>query len=101
MKIYGTNEINKIKMYASEIKSKDSSKKTSTSTSLAETANNQDEILFSESAIQFARFKERLGALPDVRHDKVAELKYRIQDGSYEIDSEKVADKLIEESLLG
>ena len=34
-----------------------------------------------------------------MRHDLVAELKSRIQNGSYEVDSEKIADKLIEEIL--
>ena len=36
---------------------------------------------------------------PDVRPDKVAELKKKIQDGTYEIDSAKIADKLVEEHL--
>lgn len=90
MKIYSDNNINKIKTYASEVKSKRSSKITS---------NNEDEILLSERAVQFARFKERLSALPDVRHEIVAKIKSLIQNGSYHIDSEKIADKLIEESL--
>ena len=98
MKIYSNNNIDKIKIYASEVKPKRNSKETAASTSLKETSNNKDEILFSESAIQFARFKERLSNLPDVRHDKVAELKSRIQNGSYKVDTQKVADKLIEES---
>jgi len=100
MKIHGNNNIDTIKMYASEVNSKTISKKPTPSTSPPENSNNKDEILLSESAVQFARFKERLSALPDVRHDFVAELKSRIQNGSYEVDSEEVADKLIEESLL-
>ena len=99
MKIYSNNNIDKIKTYASEVKPKRNSKKPDASTSPPEISNNKDEILLSESAIQFARFKERLSAFPDVRHDLVAELKSRIQNGSYKVDSEKVADKLIEESL--
>ena len=37
---------------------------------------------------------------PEVRPEKVAELKEAIEQGAYEIDSEKLADKIIEE-LLG
>ena len=99
MRIDRTNDINNVKMYASEVKPNGNPKKPDSSTSLRETSNNKDEILFSESAIQFARFKEHLNAISDVRNDKVAELKSQIQNGSYEIDSAKVADKLIEESL--
>ena len=37
---------------------------------------------------------------PEVRPEKVAPLKEAIEQGAYEIDSEKLADKIIEE-LLG
>ena len=100
MKIYGNNNVGNIKTYASEVESKRRSKGPDASAFFPETSNNKDEVLLSESAVQFARFKERLSTLPDVRSDKVAELRSQIQSGDYEVDSEKVADKLIEETLL-
>lgn len=36
-------------------------------------------------------------ATPDVREDKVAELKRKIAEGSYKIDSDEIADKMIRE----
>ncbi len=39
-------------------------------------------------------------ATPDIREDRVAELKRRIQEGSYQVDSEKVADGMIRETLF-
>jgi flagellar biosynthesis anti-sigma factor FlgM len=36
---------------------------------------------------------------PEVRPEKVAELKEAIEAGTYEVDSEKLADKIIEELL--
>ncbi len=36
---------------------------------------------------------------PEVRPEKVAEIKEAIEAGTYEIDSEKLADKLIDELL--
>ena len=98
MKISDNSNIDKVKMYTPEVKPKMIPQKPDTS--LPENSNNKDEILLSEDAVQFTRFKERLSALPNVRHDFVAELKSRIQNGSYKVDSEGVADKMIEESWL-
>jgi negative regulator of flagellin synthesis FlgM len=36
---------------------------------------------------------------PDVRHDKVSALKAKIKNGQYKVDSEKVAEKMLEDSL--
>ncbi|HIE29022.1 TPA: flagellar biosynthesis anti-sigma factor FlgM [Candidatus Poribacteria bacterium] len=100
MKIYSSNNIDKINTYT-EVNSKTSSKELEASNSLSGKSNNKDEVLLSESAVKFSRFKERLSALPDVRDDIVAELKSRIQNGDYQVDGEKVADKMIEEILTG
>lgn len=100
MKIYGNNNVGNIKTYASEVESKRRSKEADASAFFPETSKNKDEVLLSENAVQFVMFKGRLSSLPDVRSDKVAELRSQIQSGDYEVDSEKVADKLIEETLL-
>lgn len=41
-----------------------------------------------------------LESLPDVREEKVQELKDRIEKGLYDVDSGKIADKMVGESLL-
>ena len=38
-------------------------------------------------------------AAPEVRHDKVAEIKARIQSGEYEINTKKIAEKMVQEDL--
>lgn len=38
--------------------------------------------------------------LPDVREEKVAQIRERIEDGSYQIDGKKIAEKMINESLV-
>jgi flagellar biosynthesis anti-sigma factor FlgM len=43
---------------------------------------------------------EAVHALPDVRHDKIQDLKERIRAGTYKVDSASVADKLVEEHFL-
>jgi len=40
--------------------------------------------------------KEIIASEPDVREDKVAELKERIESGNYEIDHQAVADKMVD-----
>jgi flagellar biosynthesis anti-sigma factor FlgM len=37
---------------------------------------------------------------PDVREDRVAELKAKIQSGTYEIDSGKIADGMLREAIM-
>ena len=37
---------------------------------------------------------------PDIREDKVAEIKARIQAGTYEVDSGKIADGMLREALM-
>ena len=40
--------------------------------------------------------KQIISSEPDVREDKVAELKAKIESGRYEIDNDAVADKLVD-----
>jgi negative regulator of flagellin synthesis FlgM len=41
-----------------------------------------------------------LDSIPDIREDKVAQLKEQIENGTYEIDEEKIADNMLKDSLL-
>lgn len=40
--------------------------------------------------------KAAVAAAPDVREDRIAELKAQIEDGTYEVSDEDLADKLLE-----
>ena len=42
----------------------------------------------------------QLESIPDVREDKVAQLKEQVENGTYEVDADKVAEKMLKESLL-
>jgi negative regulator of flagellin synthesis FlgM len=44
--------------------------------------------------------KKAIDELPDVREDKVLGLKKQIQEGTYNINGEKIAGKMLGESLL-
>jgi flagellar biosynthesis anti-sigma factor FlgM len=40
-----------------------------------------------------------LEELPDVRQDKVEKLRKQIQQGSYQVDAGRIADRILEEAL--
>jgi|OpeIllAssembly_1097287.scaffolds.fasta_scaffold10172_4 negative regulator of flagellin synthesis FlgM len=59
-----------------------------------------DTVVISDAAKRIQEAQSQIQAIPDVRADKVAELKAQIENGSYEIKPDKIAGKMIRESLL-
>ena len=59
-----------------------------------------DIVEISDTAKQIQEAKKQLDNISDVREDKVAQLKSEIENGTYEIDAEKIADKMIKEGLI-
>jgi negative regulator of flagellin synthesis FlgM len=59
-----------------------------------------DTVSISDTAKRTQEALSQLQSIPDVRADKVAELKSRIENGTYEIKADQIADKMIRESLL-
>lgn len=53
----------------------------------------------SAKAKEFARAKEVASSAPDVREEKIAELKRRISAGKYQIDADAVADRMVDDHL--
>ena len=60
----------------------------------------EDKIILSERAKEVYRLTKMSESLPDVREDKISAIKSRIASGEYKVDSEKVAGKIILESIL-
>ena len=58
-----------------------------------------DRVSLSPQARELIKAQKALANLPDVREDKVAELKARIDAGRYPIDSDGIAAKMIREAL--
>jgi negative regulator of flagellin synthesis FlgM len=54
----------------------------------------------SAKAKEFQQIRQILDQTPDVRDEKVQELKDRIESGNYTVDSGKVAAKMLGESLI-
>ena len=49
-----------------------------------------------EATREAQRIKDIIAAAPDVREDRVAELKAKIDSGNYRMDADAVADKLVD-----
>jgi negative regulator of flagellin synthesis FlgM len=60
----------------------------------------EDRVLLSPMAKEVQIAKSQLQEIPDVRVEKVTEIKNKIAQGSYQISSEKIAHRLMGESLL-
>lgn len=58
-----------------------------------------EKVSISNRARDVAKAKELASSAPDVNDAKVAELKAAIQNGTYKVDSKKVADKMVDEHL--
>jgi negative regulator of flagellin synthesis FlgM len=59
-----------------------------------------DTVVISDAAKRIQDAKADLDTLPDVRADKVAEIKSSIENGTYKIQPDKIANKMILDSLL-
>ncbi|UCF93818.1 MAG: flagellar biosynthesis anti-sigma factor FlgM, partial [Desulfobacterales bacterium] len=60
----------------------------------------QDRAVLSSQAKEIQEAALRLQAMPDFRPEKVAELRGRIDSGAYQIKSDRVATRMIKESLI-
>ena len=57
----------------------------------------QDTVVnLSQASKEAQRIKEIISSEPDVREEKVAELKRKIESGEYKVDHDAVADKLVD-----
>jgi flagellar biosynthesis anti-sigma factor FlgM len=70
-------------------------------TSPVSTGPNQvDQVTVSEKASRASAVKAKLAAAPEVRADRIAQLKEAIDAGSYRVESRQLADKLLKAKVL-
>jgi len=65
-----------------------------------ETPPSGDRVDLSAQSKEMQKIHDVLQATPEVRTDKVAQYKERIEEGEYQVGSEDIADKMLKESLL-
>lgn len=98
MKIFGGNRLANLDAYLKGVREK-KRPDVSAGEDSGDVAS-KDKVVLSPEARQIQKAKELIEDLPDVRKEKVEEIKSRLEAGTYEIDGEKVASKMIAESLL-
>lgn len=60
----------------------------------------EDKVELSPKAKEIQEAKKLLQAIPDVRNEKITLIKNQVEKGTYRINGEKTAAKMLEESLL-
>ena len=60
----------------------------------------EDTVRLSPRAKEIQEAKKLLDSVPDVREEKIVQLKAQIEAGTYQIDAEGTAAKMVRESLL-
>ncbi len=90
-KVHAPTDDNQLKQPAEQQPAKSETGKSSTA----------DTVSLSENAVQLGKIDNTAIAAPVVDTQRVEQIKQAISDGSYKIDAEKVADKLMKfESIL-
>jgi len=59
-----------------------------------------EKIELSSDVKDFNQIKKALDNIPDIREDKVQKIKKQINEGTYNVSGEKIAEKMVSESLL-
>lgn len=60
----------------------------------------EEKVNLSTKARDIQQLRDAVNQLPDVREDKVRELKDKVDKGAYDVNGQKIADKMVSESLL-
>jgi len=59
-----------------------------------------DQVALSAEAKELQAAHDAIQKMDDVDHEKVARIKAQIKAGTYKVDADKIAGKMLEESLL-
>ena len=60
----------------------------------------EEKVTLSSAARDIQQVEKAIKELPDVREEKVHELKDRIETGKYDVNGGKIADKMLNQSIL-
>ena len=88
---------NKIGSYTGESKvtAKDDKTQTQTQTGQTTEQGSGDKVRLSDRSREIARAREGVDAAPEVRSEKVEEIKARLAAGTYDVNAEMIAEKML------
>lgn len=87
-----------IDAYVNQVNNKTNSR--SVSEQSAKPAVRTDTVEISDTAKKIQEAKSQLENIPDIREEKVANIKSQIESGKYEINPDKIASSMIRDALL-
>ena len=97
MEITPKDSVN-IEAYVNQVQNKDKVDATSEQPEKQQTK--ADTVVLSDTAKKVQEAQKQLETIPDVREDKVAQLKEQIENKTYKMDEEETAGKMIKDALL-
>lgn len=97
MKIYGGSGPKNVDL---NLKNKVGKKVEQTDSKPAVAVEGKDQVEISQTGAEITKAKEVIRETPDVRVEKVREVKKEVDDGTYKVDGRKVAAKIIKENIL-
>ena len=98
MEITGKGSSVNLRAYMNTLKNKETVKPPPEKPVSAQTGG--DKVALSPMAKEIVEAKKIIKSLPDIREDKVATIKAKIENGTYKTDGVKVAKSMIKESIL-
>jgi negative regulator of flagellin synthesis FlgM len=97
MEITPKDSVN-IEAYVNQVQDKDKVEATPEQPEKQQTK--ADTVVLSDTAKKVQEAQKQLETMPDVREDKVAQIKEQIENGTYDMDEEKIAGKMMKDALL-
>lgn len=67
---------------------------------MAEPKNIADKVVISPQAKAFGKLADNVAKTPDFDSEKVASIKKAIAEGSFEVDAERIAEKMLQQDAL-
>ena len=60
----------------------------------------EDKVFLSPQAKKIQEAKKIMSSIPEIREEKIAQIKAQIENGTYHVEGKKIAAKMLKESLL-
>jgi negative regulator of flagellin synthesis FlgM len=98
MKIVGKNPSVNLEAYQKSIR--DKNRVHESAKQPVEGVTKEDKVVLSAEVKRIQEAKKLLDSIPDIREEKVAQIKAQIENGTYQVEEKKLAQKIMKESLL-
>ena len=100
MEITPKSQVGQIDAYVNQVQQKNKVEGHENQEQADKPAVKTDTVAISDTAKRIQDANAQLKTIPDIREDKVAELKDQIEKGTYRPDAEKVAGAMLKDALM-